>query len=121
MESDILNPWQIPFLNTLILISSGATITVSHYALTLGYKDNTSFALLTTIFLAIVFTLLQLFEYTTTTFSINDNIYGSIFYLITGFHGFHVIVGTAFLIICLIRVNKNHFTKEHHIGFEAAA
>jgi heme/copper-type cytochrome/quinol oxidase subunit 3 len=76
---------------------------------------------LATILLATIFTALQGFEYLTAPFSISDSVYGSCFYMATGFHGFHVIVGTIFLIICLIRLYYNHFTTEHHFGFEAAA
>jgi len=74
-----------------------------------------------TILLAIIFTSFQIFEYLTAPFNISDSVYGSIFYLATGFHGFHVFIGSCFLIVCLIRLFFNHFTKEHHFGFEAAA
>jgi len=74
-----------------------------------------------TVFLAAVFTAFQAFEYTTADFSISDGIYGSTFYLATGFHGFHVAIGTIFLVVCLIRLTLNHFTIQHHFGFEAAA
>jgi heme/copper-type cytochrome/quinol oxidase subunit 3 len=74
-----------------------------------------------TVFLAAVFTGFQAFEYTTADFSISDGIYGSTFYLATGFHGFHVAIGTIFLVVCLIRLTLNHFTIQHHFGFEAAA
>jgi len=121
MNLDVLDPWQIPYLNTLILITSGCTITVGHYAIVLGNKDSAGFSLVLTIVLAIIFTLLQIFEYNTSTFSINDSVYGSIFFMATGFHGFHVFVGTCFIFICLLRLELNHFTKEHHLGFEAAA
>jgi heme/copper-type cytochrome/quinol oxidase subunit 3 len=74
-----------------------------------------------TVFLAAVFTGFQAFEYTTADSSISDGIYGSTFYLATGFHGFHVAIGTIFLVVCLIRLTLNHFTIQHHFGFEAAA
>jgi len=74
-----------------------------------------------TLFLAIAFTILQAYEYIEATFSISDGIYGSTFFMATGFHGFHVIIGTIFITICTIRLIKNHFTKKHHFGFEAAA
>jgi len=74
-----------------------------------------------TIILAIIFTAFQGFEYNTAPFSISDGIYGSCFYMATGFHGFHVIIGTLFLTVCLFRLYLNHFTREHHFGFEAAA
>jgi cytochrome c oxidase subunit 3 len=71
--------------------------------------------------LAIIFTGLQAFEYVSANFNITDGIYGSSFYMATGFHGFHVFIGTCFLIVCLIRLNRNHYTIQHHFGFEAAA
>jgi len=74
-----------------------------------------------TLFLALTFTALQAYEYIEATFSISDGIYGSTFFMATGFHGFHVIVGTAFIAVCTVRLIKNHFTKKHHFGFEAAA
>ena len=121
MEAFILNPWHIPLLNTLILLSSGATITLAHYSIVLGSKSNSCIALIWTIFLAIIFTALQGYEYLTAGFDISDGIYGSTFYMTTGFHGFHVFIGTCFLIVCLVRLYFNHFTREHHFGFEAAA
>jgi cytochrome c oxidase subunit 3 len=116
-----LDPWQIPLLNTILLLSSGASVTWAHHSILLGSKKEASLALLATILLATIFTALQGFEYLTAPFSISDSVYGSCFYMATGFHGFHVIVGTIFLIICLIRLYYNHFTTEHHFGFEAAA
>jgi heme/copper-type cytochrome/quinol oxidase subunit 3 len=77
--------------------------------------------LLCTIALAIVFTGLQAFEYVTAPFNISDSVYGACFYMTTGFHGFHVFIGTCFLTVCLVRLCFNHFTREHHFGFEAAA
>jgi heme/copper-type cytochrome/quinol oxidase subunit 3 len=71
--------------------------------------------------LAILFTALQVYEYNEASFNISDGIYGSTFYMATGFHGFHVIIGTLFLTVCLFRLIKNHFTMVHHLGFEAAA
>jgi len=118
---EVLNAWEIPFLNTVILLNSGATVTWAHHAIVWGNKRSASLALISTIFLAVIFTALQVFEYTSASFSISDGIYGSCFYMATGFHGFHVFIGTCFLTVCLIRLNLNHFTKEHHFGFEAAA
>jgi len=79
------------------------------------------YALILTIILAVLFTMLQIFEYQEASFDISDGIYGSTFYLATGFHGFHVIVGTIFLFVCLLRLINYHFTTAHHFGFEAAA
>jgi len=117
----VLNPWKIPLLNTILLLTSGATITWAHHSIVWGSKDQSILALFITIILAIIFTGLQAFEYITAPFTISDSVYGSTFYLATGFHGFHVFVGSCFLIVCLIRLIFNHFTKEHHFGFEAAA
>jgi cytochrome c oxidase subunit 3 len=117
----ILNPLEIPLLNTAILLTSGASITWAHHAIIWGSKYEAFVALGITILLAIFFTGLQAFEYINAPFSISDSVYGSIFYLTTGFHGFHVVVGTCFLIVCLIRLFLNHFSREQHFGFEAAA
>ena len=117
----ILNPWKVPLLNTIILLSSGATVTLAHHAIVAGDKKEASTALIWTILLAIFFTFLQGFEYFTAPFTISDGVYGSTFYMATGFHGFHVLIGTIFLFICWIRLNLEHFTREHHFGFEAAA
>jgi cytochrome c oxidase subunit 3 len=117
----ILNPWKIPLLNTILLISSGATITLAHHSIILGSKSLAINGLIATIFLAAVFTVLQSMEYYSAPFSISTSVYGSSFFMLTGFHGFHVIIGTTFLIVCLVRLILNHFTKEQHVGFEAAA
>jgi len=118
---EILSPWGIPLLNTLILLTSGATVTWAHHAIISGAKKTSEIGLSLTIILAIIFTGLQIFEYLNSPFSISDGVYGSTFFLATGFHGFHVFIGTCFLIICLFRLHLNHFTREHHFGFEAAA
>jgi cytochrome c oxidase subunit 3 len=116
-----LDPFAIPLLNTIILLSSGATVTWAHHAIVAGSKNSAIFGLFLTILLAIVFTALQVFEYINAPFTISDGIYGSTFFLATGFHGFHVFVGTCFLAVCLGRLYLNHFTRHHHFGFEAAA
>lgn len=116
-----LDPWKVPFLNTILLLSSGASVTWAHHSIVLGSKYQASVALIVTVVLATIFTALQVFEYSTAPFTMSDGIYGSTFYMATGFHGFHVFVGTCFLTICLIRLFFNHFTREHHFGFEAAA
>jgi heme/copper-type cytochrome/quinol oxidase subunit 3 len=118
---DVFNPFEVPLLNTLILLTSGATITYSHHAITAGNKVEATWSLLLTIILAIIFTGFQAFEYTTANFNITDGIYGSTFYMATGFHGFHVFIGTVVLTVCLIRLIMNHYTIEHHFGFEAGA
>jgi len=85
-----------------------------------GQRYDVIWGLSYAIFLGVLFTSLQLFEYRMATFCINDSIYGSIFYMVTGFHGLHVIIGTVFLFICLVRHLKYHFLVEHHFGLEAA-
>lgn len=117
----VLNAWEIPFLNTIILLSSGASVTWAHHAIIVGNKKEVLFSLTLTILLALIFTSLQGFEYIHAPFSISDGIYGSTFFIATGFHGFHVLIGSLFLLVCLYRVYLYHFTKQHHFGFEAAA
>lgn len=117
----VLDPWAIPLLNTIILLTSGATITVCHHSIVAGMKQQAAISLEITIVLAIIFTALQGYEYLTAPFSISDGVYGSVFYMATGFHGFHVFIGTCFLTVCCIRMYLGHFTREHHFGFEAAA
>lgn len=115
-----MNPWEVPLLNTVILLSSGATLTYSHHCLIGGNRDGAFYGLLGTIILAVIFTSLQVFEYWNAPFTISDGVYGSTFYLATGFHGFHVLIGTVFLTVCLYRLYAYHFTQTHHNGFEAA-
>ena len=117
----VLDPWKIPLLNTLVLLSSGASVTWAHHSIVYGSKSNAIISLLLTIFLAVFFTSLQGFEYITAPFTISDGIYGSTFYMATGFHGFHVFVGTCFLFVCTVRLYLNHFTRDQNFGFEAAA
>ncbi len=113
--------YEVPLLNTLILLTSGASVTWAHHSIVAGNRKERLLALSVTIVLAILFTALQGFEYVNAGFTIADRVYGSTFYMATGFHGFHVFVGTCFLTVCLIRLNNYHFTREHHFGFEAAA
>nr|YP_009045702.1 cytochrome c oxidase subunit III [Ideopsis similis]AIC83183.1 cytochrome c oxidase subunit III [Ideopsis similis] len=115
------NPFQIPLLNTIILISSGITVTWAHHALMQNNFNQTTQGLFFTIILGIYFSILQAYEYIEAPFTIADSIYGSTFFMATGFHGLHVIIGTIFLIICLIRHINNHFSMNHHFGFEAAS
>lgn len=116
-----LNPFSVPLLNTAILLSSGATVTWAHHSIVQGNKDQALKGLVLTVFLGFVFTLLQAFEYVEAPFCIADSVYGSTFFVATGFHGFHVIIGTIFLFVCLLRLNYSHFTRSHHFGFEAAS
>lgn len=115
------NPFQIPLLNTIILITSGITVTWAHHALIENNYTQTSQRLFITIILGIYFTILQAYEYIEAPFTIADSIYGSTFFLATGFHGLHVIIGTIFLLTCFIRHLNFHFSSNHHFGFEAAA
>ena len=116
-----LNSWTLPFLNTLILLTSGVTVTYAHHAMRLGDMDRAAKGILLTVILGLIFTACQAYEYGVATFGFEDGIYSSTFYLATGFHGFHVIVGTIFLAVCYFRTVKGHFTAEKHIGFESAA
>lgn len=111
----------IPLTNTFFLLSSGATVTWAHHAIISRAKKQTIVALLWTLLLASLFTVLQVFEYLEAPFNIADSVYGSCFYMTTGFHGFHVVIGTLFLFISFMRIIYNHYTNSHHFGFEAGA
>lgn len=115
--------WGVPLWNTIILLTSGLSVTWAHHAILSGKpaQQSAQQALILTIVLAVLFTFVQIKEYIESPFSISDGIYGSTFYMATGFHGFHVFIGTLFLTVCLVRLMNNHFTKHHHFGFEAAA
>nr|QVM79262.1 cytochrome c oxidase subunit III [Vesperus sanzi] len=115
------NPIEIPLLNTLILLTSGMTVTWTHHSLMENNRTQTLQGLTLTVILGLYFTLLQTYEYKEASFTISDAAYGSSFFMATGFHGLHVIIGTTFLSICLIRHYLNHFSNSHHFGFEAAA
>lgn len=116
-----LNPLEVPLLNTAVLLASGVSVTWAHHSILEKNRTNAIQALIITISLGLYFTLLQIIEYNETSFTIADSVYGSTFFIATGFHGFHVIIGSSFLFICLIRQLKFHFTSNHHFGFEAAA
>jgi cytochrome c oxidase subunit 3 len=118
---EVLNPWGVPLLNTVILLSSGATVTWAHHAIVNGNRIQATIGLTWTVALAIIFTILQGFEYYEAGFTIADGVYGSTFFMATGFHGLHVIIGTIFLSVGLLRLMAGHFTMQHHFGFEAAA
>lgn len=115
------NPLQVPFLNTCILLLSGATITFTHHSLIVKDYESVFLGFSETLFCAILFTLFQLDEYLTSPFAISDGIYGSVFYMITGLHGSHVIIGTIFIAVSFVRFLRRHFTINHHLGFEFAA
>ncbi len=119
------NPWHLPLFNTLILLTSGTTVTWAHHALLHNDRAGLKWGLALTILLGILFTAVQAYEYGHAAFAFNrdhgGNIYGSTFFMATGFHGFHVIIGTIFLIVCFFRAIAGHFSPERHFGFEAAA
>nr|AML25887.1 cytochrome c oxidase subunit III [Staphylinidae sp. BMNH 1274206] len=121
MGIESFNPIQIPLLNTLILLTSGLTVTWAHHSLMENNFNQATQSLILTVFLGVYFSILQGYEYMEASFTISDAVYGSSFFMATGFHGIHVIIGTSFLMICLIRHNFNHFSQIHHFGFEAAA
>lgn len=113
-------PWGFPLINTIILICSGVTLTWAHRSLVEGCVVTVSNGLFRTLAFAKNFLCYQVYEYQNASFFISDGIYGSLFYLITGFHGFHVIVGFFFLFICYCRLFCRHYTRQHHVGFELA-
>nr|YP_010272334.1 cytochrome c oxidase subunit III [Scaphoideus maculatus]UKE80305.1 cytochrome c oxidase subunit III [Scaphoideus maculatus] len=115
------NPMSIPMLNTMILLSSGISITWAHNALVNNNFTQTSQSLMITIILGVYFTFLQAVEYYEAPFSMADSVYGSTFFMATGFHGLHVIIGTIFILISTLRVLKLHLSSLHHVGFEASA
>ncbi|MBI4183429.1 MAG: cytochrome c oxidase subunit 3 [Proteobacteria bacterium] len=117
----VFNPWELPFLNTLILLSSGCTVTWAHHALIEDKRAQMLQGLGLTIALGLTFLLVQAYEYSHAPFSFKDGIYSSTFFMATGFHGFHVMIGTVFLSVCLYRAWAGHFKPDHHFGFEAAA
>ena len=121
MGIKVFNPFQVPLLNTIVLLSSGVRVTWAHHALIEGNHTSAFQGLAVTIGLGLYFTALQAIEYYEASFSIADRAYGSTFFIATGFHGLHVIVGTTFLAVCLLRIGKNEYSAAHHFGFEAAA
>jgi heme/copper-type cytochrome/quinol oxidase subunit 3 len=150
---EVLDIWELPFLNTVILLSSGVSVTLAHRAITMPlsfekkisnpskldinplefnlnsdvvnldskYKNITTFALSLTVLYGFIFTGIQWYEYENAPFALNDSVYGSLFFILTGFHGFHVCIGILFLLVCLLRNIKDHFSPRHHIGFICAA
>lgn len=115
------DPWHLPLLNTLILLTSGTTVTWAHHALINNDRQGLKQGLWLTVGLGLLFTLLQAYEYSHAAFGFSGNIYGATFFMATGFHGAHVIIGTIFLAICLMRAYQGHFKPEQHLGFEFAA
>nr|YP_008993096.1 cytochrome c oxidase subunit III [Cynoglossus puncticeps]AFB71279.1 cytochrome oxidase subunit 3 [Cynoglossus puncticeps]WOV66949.1 cytochrome c oxidase subunit III [Cynoglossus puncticeps] len=116
-----LNPFEVPLLNTAVLLASGVTVTWTHHSIMTGERKQAIQSLFLTIILGAYFTALQALEYYEAPFTIADGVYGSTFFVATGFHGLHVIIGSTFLAVCLFRQIRYHFTSTHHFGFEAAA
>jgi len=115
-----INPFELPLLNTVLLLSSGATVTYAHHSLISGSRYGAIVGLLATLLFAGLFTGIQGYEYYNATFTFADGAYGSTFYMSTGFHGLHVIIGTIFLTVALFRIISYHLTDHHHVGFESA-
>nr|YP_086899.1 cytochrome c oxidase subunit III [Bipes tridactylus]AAT08548.1 cytochrome c oxidase subunit III [Bipes tridactylus] len=116
-----LNPMEVPLLNTAVLLASGVTVTWAHHAIMTNSRIDAISGLTVTTLLGMYFTALQMMEYYEAPFTISDGVYGSTFFVATGFHGLHVIIGSSFLLVCLMRQLNYHFTRTHHFGFEAAA
>lgn len=116
-----LNPYRVPLLNTAVLLASGVTVTWAHHRLLERSRKNTIQGLVLTVILGAYFTVLQAGEYIEASFTIADRVYGSTFFVATGFHGAHVLIGSTFLTVCLFRAINHQFSSHHHFGFEAAA
>ena len=118
---DTMYAWDLPLINTIILLTSGVTCTWAHHALKHNNRKHLISGLALTVLLGVIFLCVQGYEYSHAHFAFRDGIYSSTFFMATGFHGFHVTVGAIFLGVCLWRAMKGHFKPEQHIGFEAAA
>ncbi len=118
---EVLDPFSLPLLNTMILLCSGTTVTWAHHALIHGDREGLKQGLWATVALGVLFSFIQAYEYSVAPFVFGQNTYSSAFYMATGFHGFHVLIGTIFLAVCLYRTYIGHFTSRQHFGFEAAA
>ncbi|MFM2279740.1 MAG: hypothetical protein RLZZ444_1971 [Pseudomonadota bacterium] len=118
---EVLDPWHLPLYNTVILLLSGTTVTWAHHALLHNDRKGMIQGLVLTVLLGVLFSFVQAYEYMHAPFAFSESIYGATFFMATGFHGFHVLVGTIFLLVCLIRAASGDFTPKAHFGFEAAA
>ncbi|WEK03081.1 MAG: cytochrome c oxidase subunit 3 [Candidatus Devosia phytovorans] len=118
---ELFDPFHLPLFNTLLLLTSGTTVTWAHHALLENDREGLKWGLVLTVLLGAVFTGVQILEYTEAQFAFSGNMYGATFFMATGLHGFHVFIGTVFLLVCLIRALKGDFTPERHLGFEFAA
>lgn len=117
---DPLNPFEIPLLNTILLLSSGASVTYAHHSLIEGNRKGVILGIILTVVLALLFTALQGLEYYEAPFTIRDSVYGSTFFFATGFHGLHVIIGTLFIVVAFFRILSYQLTDHHHLGFESS-
>jgi cytochrome c oxidase subunit 3 len=113
-----INPFELPLLNTIILLSSGVTITYAHHSLINGGRKGSLYGSIFTLILAVIFTIFQGIEYSVASFTISDSVFGTSFFFSTGFHGLHVIIGTIFLAVGFWRILDYHLTDHHHLGFE---
>ena len=118
---ETFDPFHLPLINTLILLLSGTTVTWAHHALQHDDRSGAKLGLVLTVILGFVFTLLQAYEYSHAQFTFDGTLYGSAFFMATGFHGAHVVIGTIFLAVCLIRLLMGGMSSEKHLGFEFAA
>lgn len=118
---EVLDPFHLPLYNTIILLLSGTTVTWAHHALLHDDRKGLISGLVLTVGLGVLFSFVQAYEYMHAPFAFKDSIYGATFFMATGFHGFHVFVGTIFLLVCLVRAMRGGMSKEKHFGFEAAA
>jgi cytochrome c oxidase subunit 3 len=118
---ELFDPFHLPLFNTLILLTSGTTVTWAHHALIHNDRTGLKVGLWLTVILGALFTFVQVLEYSRAGFAYDGNIYGATFFMATGFHGFHVLIGTIFLTVCLIRAYVGNLTEKHHLGFEFAA
>lgn len=117
---DSVNPFELPLLNTFLLLSSGFTVTYAHHSVIQGNRAGSLHGMWLTVILALIFTFLQYVEYSISSFTYTDSTFGSCFYFSTGFHGLHVMVGTAFIGVGLWRLLNYHFTLNHHLGLESS-
>lgn len=118
---ETFDPWHLPLINTVILLTSSTTVTWAHHAVQHGNRKSAIYGLLVTCILGALFTTIQAYEYASAPFEFSGGIYGSTFFMATGFHGAHVLIGTIFLTVCLFRTIADHWKPDHHFGLEAAA
>lgn len=118
MGIEPINPFELPLLNTVILLSSGATVTYAHHSLIKGERKGAIYGTIFTVLLALIFTVFQGIEYSVSSFTISDGVFGTCFFFGTGFHGLHVIIGTIFIAVGLWRIISYHLTDHHHLGYE---